>query len=148
MKYANKINLYTLSAVFLLIFVAGCTSTGTGSVMEVKKGDNISVDYWGTLDNGTQFDTSEGRAPLEFEAGAGQMIAGFDSAVIGMKVGEEKTVKIAPEDAYGPYDPNAVIEVPIEQLQKSGIETKEGQTLYAGGQTVKIIKVNSTEVTI
>ncbi|MBI4162656.1 MAG: peptidylprolyl isomerase [Candidatus Aenigmarchaeota archaeon] len=114
----------------------------------VKAGDKIAVDYWGTLDNGTQFDTSEGRQPLEFEAGAGQMIAGFDKAVIGMKVGEEKSVKIAPADAYGEYDKNAVMVVPIEQMQQSGIEPEEGQTLYIGGQPVKILKVTDTEVTI
>lgn len=69
----------------------------------VQKGDRIKVDYKGTLEDGTEFDSSlkEGRTPLEFTAGAGQMIKGFDAAVIGMKVDEEKTVTLQPEDAYG-----------------------------------------------
>lgn len=145
MKYAPSV-----FAVLLMVLTAGCTSTGyvAGDVKMVKAGDNIAVDYWGTLDDGIQFDTSEGRTPLEFEAGAGQMIAGFDNAVIGMKVGEEKSVRIEPEEAYGPYDPNAVIEVPLEQLQQAGIEPEAGQTLYMRGQPVKVLNVTEQNVTI
>jgi len=140
---------YSIFPVFLIILVAGCTSTGNVVSMEsVKSSDNVSVDYWGTLDNGTLFDTSEGRAPLEFTAGAGQMIKGFDDAVIGMKAGEQKQVRIEPEEAYGPYDTRAVIEVPIEQLQQAGIEPEKGQTLYMRGQPVKILDVNEQNVTI
>ncbi len=143
---------YTASAVAIILVIAitGCASTGNVVAMDsVKTGDQIAVDYWGTLDDGTQFDSSEGKQPLEFEAGAGQMIKGFDDAVIEMKVGEEKTVKISPAEAYGEYDQTALVVVPIEQLQQSGIEDPQvGQTLYIGGQPVKITKVTETEVTI
>jgi len=68
----------------------------------VETGDSIKVDYVGKFpDTGEVFDKSEGRGPLSFTAGAGQMIKGFDSAVIGMKLNEEKTIILAPEDAYG-----------------------------------------------
>ncbi len=67
----------------------------------IKSGDKIQVHYTGTLDDNTIFDSSEGKQPLEFTAGAGQMIKGFDDAVIGMEVGEEKEIKIPPEEAYG-----------------------------------------------
>ncbi len=70
--------------------------------VKVKAGDNISVHYKGTLENGEQFDSSYDRGvTLDFTAGAGQMIKGFDAAVIGMKVGEKKTVTILAKDAYG-----------------------------------------------
>ena len=69
--------------------------------MAVKKGDTIKVDYTGTFENGEVFDTSEGKQPLELKAGAGQVIKGFDAAVIGMEVGEEKEVTLQPEEAYG-----------------------------------------------
>ena len=69
--------------------------------MIVEKGDTVSVHYTGTFDNGTVFDSSEGREPLTFIAGAGQMIKGFDEAVIGMELDEEKEIHIEPADAYG-----------------------------------------------
>ncbi len=78
---------------------------------KVKEGDNISVNYTGKLENGEVFDTSltPGREPLEFTVGAGQMIKGFDEAVVGMKVGDKKTVTLAPADAYGVADPSRVV---------------------------------------
>jgi peptidylprolyl isomerase len=84
--------------------------------MQVKKGDVVRVHYTGTLLNGTQFDSSVGRNPLEFTVGAGQMIAGFDAGVLGMTVGEKKTLQIDPENAYGPSNPEAIIEFPKENV--------------------------------
>ena len=69
--------------------------------MGVKKGDKVKVHYTGLLEDGSVFDSSEGKDPLEFTVGAGQMIKGFDNGVIGMEVGEEKEIKIPPEEAYG-----------------------------------------------
>ena len=84
--------------------------------MEAKKGDVVRVHYSGRLLDGTLFDSSEGREPLEFTLGAGQMIRGFDVGVHGMRVGDRKTLNIAPEDAYGPRDEEAVIEFPAENV--------------------------------
>jgi len=73
--------------------------------MTIKKGDNVKVDYTGAFDDSTIFDSSEKRGqPLEFEVGAGQMILGFDNAVVGMKKGDEKNITIKPSDAYGEYN--------------------------------------------
>ena len=69
--------------------------------MQVKKGDVVRVHYTGTLVDGSQFDSSVGRAPLEFTVGAGQMIAGFDAGVLGMIVGDKKTIQVDPENGYG-----------------------------------------------
>ena len=68
---------------------------------KAKSGDTVRIHYTGTLDDGTQFDSSDGRDPLEFALGGGQVIPGFDSAVDGMTVGDSKSVTIEPEQAYG-----------------------------------------------
>ena len=83
--------------------------------MIVKMGDKVKLEYTGTLDDGTVFDSStEHGNPLEFEVGGSQVIKGFDVAVIGMKEGEEKQFSISPADAYGEHDPTLVQKVPIE----------------------------------
>ncbi len=83
---------------------------------KAKKGDVVKVHYKGTLNSGEQFDSSEGRDPLEFTVGAGQMIAGFDQAIPGMSVGEKKTITIAPKDAYGEKNEDAIIEFPKSNI--------------------------------
>ncbi|MFH1827990.1 MAG: peptidylprolyl isomerase [Nanoarchaeota archaeon] len=100
--------------------------------MAIKKGDKIKVDYTGTLDDGTVFDSSEKHGqPLEFEAGTGKVIKGFDDAVIGMKKGDEKDIKINSADAYGNPDHNLVKQVPINQLPP-GQEIKPGMMFLVG----------------
>ncbi len=84
--------------------------------MEVREGDIVKVHYTGRLTSGEVFDSSEGKDPLEFEVGAGMMIEGFDQAVIGMAVGEKKTVTIAPEEGYGPRFEEMVMEFPKANL--------------------------------
>jgi len=80
---------------------------------EVKTGDKIQVEYTGRLEDGTVFDSTERHGqPLEFTVGEGSIIKGFDNAVIGMTVGEEKEVSIPPEDAYGAYNPDLVRDLP------------------------------------
>jgi peptidylprolyl isomerase len=77
--------------------------------MQVKKGDVVKVHYTGTLLDGEQFDSSVGRAPLEFTVGAGQMIAGFDAGVVGMAVGDKKKIDITPDQGYGLKNTEAII---------------------------------------
>lgn len=128
----------------------------------VENGNKIAVDYTGTLEDGTLFDTSieekaktankymEGRdyQPLEFTVGKGEMIKGFDAAVVGMKIDETKTITLAPEEAYGQPNPQLVQEVPVEQIKSSGIEPKQGMILSANGRPVRITKVDETTVTL
>ena len=82
--------------------------------MEIaKKGDKVKVEYVGSLEDGTVFDSSEMHdAPLEFVVGAGQLIKGFDDAVIGMKIGEEKEIRLPPDEAYGAHNPEFVKDMP------------------------------------
>ncbi len=81
-----------------------------------KQGDTVKVHYTGKLLDGSVFDSSEGREPLEFTVGSGQMIAGFDQGVVGMAIDEEKEITISPQDAYGVYDPAKIIDVPNDQF--------------------------------
>jgi FKBP-type peptidyl-prolyl cis-trans isomerase 2 len=120
--------------------------------MSIKKGDKVKVDYTGTLEDGTVFDTSEGKQPLEFEAGSGQLIKGFDQAVIGMKKGEEKEITVKPSEAYGDVNPDMLKKVPRDQLPKEQ-EPKPGMMLALktpdGKQfPAKITEVTDKEVTI
>jgi len=85
--------------------------------MAVKKGDTVHIDYVGTLEDGKEFDSSKKHGkPLEFVAGSGMVIKGFDQAVIGMKKGEEKTFTLPPEEAYGERREELVRKVPRSQL--------------------------------
>ena len=89
---------YVFGILAAILLVSGCLGDG-GENMVVKDGDTVKVDYWLTVD-GELTDTSEGRGPFEFTAGAGQVIPGFDKAVLGMEVGDTKEVVLEGEDAY------------------------------------------------
>jgi peptidylprolyl isomerase len=112
---------------------------------KAKKGDKVKVHYKGTLNSGEQFDSSEGRAPLEFTVGAGQMIAGFDAAIPGMIVGEKKTITIAPADAYGEKRDDAIIEFPASNIP-SGMELVPGMKLQLRNSAGNPVNVIVTEV--
>lgn len=81
-----------------------------------KKGDKVKVHYHGKLTDGTTFDSSEGRSPLEFEIGSGQVIPGFDEGVTGLQIGEKRTVNIPAEQAYGPVSEEQIVEFPRSQF--------------------------------
>jgi len=119
--------------------------------MTIKKGDKVKIDYTGTLDDGTVFDTSEGKQPIEFEVGSGMVIPGFDAALVGMKKGEEKEIKLPPEQAYGPNNPNAIKKLPKDKLPKDQ-EPKPCMILMIGTQQgqfpAKIIEVDEKEITV
>ena len=160
----KKIIPLLLLAIFSLLIIpfSGCTKEKVEQTvneedtevvdedMVVEVGDYIKVDYTGTLDDGSVFDSSEGREPLEFTAGAGQMIKGFDAAVIGMKVGEVKTVTIPAEDAYGPYDDDLLLVFSKDELPE-GLDPKIGDQIPLSGpngRTMNAPVVDVTETTI
>jgi len=87
-------------------------------MQQVKNGDTVKVHYQGRLTDSTVFDSSEGREPLEFEVGAGQVIKGFEDGVLGMEVGQKRTIEIPVEEAYGEADPQMLMEFPIDRLPK------------------------------
>ena len=83
---------------------------------QVKKGDTVKVHYHGTLSDGSIFDSSTGREPLEFEVGSGMVIAGFDEGVTGMTVGEKRTVTIPVDQAYGGVQEDMIMQFPKTQF--------------------------------
>jgi FKBP-type peptidyl-prolyl cis-trans isomerase 2 len=95
---------------------------------EAKKGDKVKIHYKGTLEDGSVFDSSEGRDPLEFTLGEGMVIPGFDLAVTGMKVDDEKKETITPEDGYGVRMDELVMEVDRSQMPE-GMPVEIGQSL-------------------
>ena len=111
----------------------------------IDPGKTVKVHYKGTLNDGSVFDSSEGREPLEFTLGSGQVIPGFDKAVEGMAVGEEKTVNIQPEDAYGSRNDQMIQEVPKGALP-DGLEPEVGMGLQARGQDGQVINLTITAV--
>lgn len=118
--------------------------------MTVGKGDTVTVEYEGSLDNGIVFDSTSGREPLKFKVGENQVIPGFEAAIIGMDVDQEKTFRLEASDAYGDRNPDLLRDVPKQQLPP---EVTEGMTVIAelenGHQVpVKIEKVGKESATI
>ncbi len=114
--------------------------------MVAQKGSTVKIHYTGKLDDGTVFDSSEGRDPLEFTAGSGQVIPGFDEAVMGMDVGEKKSVRIPVEKAYGPRNDEMVIQTPRSQVPPE-INPEVGMKLEVGGPDGQVLLVEVVEVT-
>jgi len=112
---------------------------------QAKSGDTVKIHYTGTLDDGTQFDSSSGREPLQFTLGSGQVIPGFEKAVEGMAVGDSKKVNIPPEQAYGPRHEQMIQDVPKTALPDD-LDPVEGMALQAQGQDGKVINLTVTAV--
>ena len=118
----------------------------------IENGKTVKIHYTGTLDDGTQFDSSVGREPLEFEMGAGRVIPGFEKGVADMTVGEKKTIHIPAAEAYGEYREDLVIRLDRSQLPE-GMEPEIGMTLYMEGPQgqpipVYISSIDETTITI
>ena len=120
-------------------------------MQKVENGMFVSVHYTGTLDNGEQFDSSEGRPPLEFKSGGGQMIKGFDAQVLGMSLNEKKTFTLPPAEAYGERNEDYMHEFPRAEIPAE-ITPEVGQTLALTspeGQHIpaRIVAVDDEKVT-
>lgn len=111
-----------------------------------KNGDTVKIHYTGTLTDGSVFDSSTGHDPLEFTIGSGQVIVGFEEAVIGMQVGDAKDVTIPAEKAYGSHLDDLVIKAPREHIPPD-LDPQVGQRLQVGGTNGELIHVRVTEVT-
>jgi peptidylprolyl isomerase len=120
-------------------------------MQQAKQGDTVVVHYTGTLSNGKVFDSSTGRDPLEFTLGGGQVIPGFDRAVDGMQVGDEKTVTIPADEAYGTRQSELTVTVERGQFPKN-LKPAVGQQLQMsrGGQVfvVTVLEVTDDRVVL
>ncbi len=119
--------------------------------MKVEKGKTVRMHYTGKLEDGTVFDTSEGKEPLEFVYGEGSIIPALERQLEGMEEGEKKEITVEAKDAYGEVDPSAVQQIPRSQLPDN-IEPKVGMQLLAQTEAasipVTIIDVDDETVTI
>ncbi|WP_010138436.1 FKBP-type peptidyl-prolyl cis-trans isomerase [Oceanicola sp. S124] len=111
-----------------------------------KAGDTVRIHYTGTLTDGTQFDSSSGREPLEFTVGSGQIILGLDKAIPGMAVGDSKTVQIPCDEAYGPHNPEGLQQVPRSAIPDT-IPLELGLQLQMQTPQGQAVPVTVTEIT-
>jgi len=119
--------------------------------MKVTKGRKVAVHYRGTLDDGEEFDSSEGREPLEFVVGDGEMIPGFEKAVLGMEAGQSRTVRLDPEDAYGPYEDGLVVEGPRNSFPDGELKVGQSYTVHlqSGQEAVgRVLRIGDGTVTL
>lgn len=113
---------------------------------EAKQGDTVNVHYVGKLDDGTVFDSSEGGQPLEFAIGSGNVIPGFEQAVLGMSPGDSKTATIPSDDAYGPYYEERVLVVDRQQIP-TDMPIDIGAQLQIQQENGMVIPVVITDIT-
>jgi len=118
----------------------------------VKTGDTVKVHYTGKFDTGEVFDSSEGTEPLAFTIGAGQVIPGFDQALLGMQIGETKDVVIEPDQAYGNRIEELVQTIDRNQFNLSGVEPEVGMAIEMqtpqGSIPLVITDLTDTTVTL
>lgn len=113
---------------------------------QAKKGDKVQVNYKGYLEDGSIFDSSEGKSPLDVTLGSGAVIPGFDAALTGMAVGDKKTVKIPMDQAYGPHNAEMVMQMPKSQIPPD-LNPEVGQTLQVGGAAGEVMMVEVIDLT-
>ncbi len=112
---------------------------------QAKHGDTVKVHYTGKLDDGTVFDSSSDRDPLEFTIGSGNIIPGFERAVVGMTPGDSKTETIPTDDAYGPYMEEMVVTIDRQQMPAE-MEPEVGQQLHIQQPDGNVLPVIVTDV--
>ncbi len=139
-RKTSLLNSMILLAIISLVAALFIGCKGEEEQIMAQKGDTVKVHYTGTLEDGTQFDSSHGRQPLEFTIGEGKVIPGFENAVTGMKEGDSKTVSIPHTEAYGERNESMLIEISKEQLpadlkpevgQQLQMQRMDGQTMIA-----------------
>lgn len=119
---------------------------------EAKNGDTVKVHYTGKLKDGNVFDSSEGGEPLEFTIGEGQVISGFEEAVLGMSPGKSKTVEIPADKAYGERVDDLVVQIDRKEMPPD-LDCEAGQKLRVGGSdgpaaVVTVLEVTEAAVTV
>jgi FKBP-type peptidyl-prolyl cis-trans isomerase 2 len=114
-------------------------------MQQAQNGDKVKVHYHGKLKSGETFDSSNGKEPLEFTVGSGQVIKGFDDGVKGMQVGDKRTLEINVEDAYGEKSQDMIIEFPKEQFPED-MNPEIGQQLMMSNGSGQTFPVTVTEV--
>ena len=128
----------------LLVILGLCSLTASGKNIAIKDGSKVSFDYTLTVE-GKVADSSEGRTPLEYTQGQGQIIPGLEKALLGLKAGDKKTVKVSPEEGYGLIDPQALREVPKTSLPAE-LKLQVGMVLGMQGPSGRPLPVKVSQI--
>ena len=149
----NGFRLRTVHAVALVAAIALIIgviymATSSSAAQVVAAGDNISVYYTGTFQNGTVFDSNVGKQPLNFTVGSGQLIKGFDQGVVGMKLNETKIITLPPAEAYGEVNQSLIVTVPKSQFgNNSNVSVGMTVTTQQGAQG-RVTAINGSNVIV
>jgi FKBP-type peptidyl-prolyl cis-trans isomerase 2 len=122
------------------------------NMSKAKSGDTVKVNYTGKLKDGSVFDSSENKDPLQFKIGARQVIPGFEQAVLGMEPGDSKDIEISANDAYGPYNDKLVVKVPKDKIPAE-LNPSKGQQLRlqqpdGNDLIVKVKDIDDKDITL
>lgn len=122
-KNSKNNSKYVVGAIILIVVVLAVVYLASSSLAPsaVAVGDNVSVFYTGSFTNGTVFNTNVGSKPFNFTVGAGEVIPGFDNAVIGMRIGQNKTVTLPPSEAYGPVNQSLIVQAPLSEFKNANV---------------------------
>ncbi len=135
-------------AILAVIGVIYLATNSSAAPTVVAIGDNVSVYYTGTFQNGTVFDSNVGKQPLTFIAGSGQLIPGFDQGVIGMALNQSKTITVPPKEGYGLVNQSLIVVVPRSVFGNQSITVGMMVKSTGNGQQGLVTAVNATNVTI
>ena len=152
-RIKKKYLVYAVLAAVVIAVVAYFIPSGMGLAFAdtVAAGDNVSVFYTGSFTNGTVFGSNFNTTPFSFIAGSNQTIPGFSNAVIGMKVGQTKTVTLQPSEAYGEVNNSLIITVPVSRFSNSSnVSIGEIVTSSLNGATVSgvVLSKNSSDIVV
>jgi FKBP-type peptidyl-prolyl cis-trans isomerase 2 len=148
-KISYVIGIIVILAFIVIVYsyIRNYTTSPTPSAQVVSAGDNISVYYTGSYVNGTVFQSNFNGTPLNFTVGSGELIKGFGDAVLGMKVGQIKTVTIPENEAYGPVNQSLINVVPLSEFKNQTVNVGSIITDSSGARGIVINKTD-TNVTV
>lgn len=146
----RKLFVFIAAIVALAVLGAIYTTVSSASVPTVGIGDTIEVNYTGTFTNGTVFGSNAGQPPLKFTVGAGQVIPGFDNGVVGMRLGEERTVTVQPNEAYGQINASLIVKVPMSSFGNRTVQIGMTVGENVNGRLIQgtITAANATTATV
>jgi peptidylprolyl isomerase len=136
----KKLLSFMFFSIICALFIFGCST-----VEKAESGDTIRLNYTGKLEDGTIFDSSEDREPIEFVIGGGAVIPGLENGIIGMTVTETKTITIPMEEAYGPKRPEMIMKAPKDKLPQD-MEIEVGRQLESRQPDGRIMYVTIIDV--
>ncbi len=140
----------TVLLIVALSLAVACASPTPTPIPRAQEGDNVAVHYHGTLDDGTVFDSSRERDPLEFVVGSGLLIDGFDNAVRGLAVGDTVTVRVEPAEAYGEPIPELIQDIPVDTVPEGVVQgLRIGMMVpISNGMQAMVTNITDTAITL